>query len=410
METIVETAISEDSPAIYKAADFIRAGELVAFPTETVYGLGANGLNPEAVEKIFIAKGRPQDNPLILHIADMGQLDELIEEPLDDWTRGTLSRIWPGPITFIFKRSRLVPDVVTAGGDTVAIRMPANDVARKLIQYSGCPIAAPSANISGKPSPTRMEDVLEDMDGRIAMILDGGFSPLGVESTVVDLTRMPPAVLRPGFYSQFTLRNFWPDILSPEDLGGDERIDPAPQMYIAPFEDDEKLDKELGNCQTQEAGIDRTQKDENYLYVEELLKSLSIGLKDDEIPRAPGMKYRHYAPKAKMTVYLGDQSKVAQRMVEEAGPLINAGSNIGFMVFQNQAKIIKNSLGAVHIGDMGDGHDLVTMSQQLFLSMRELDRCGCDQIFCVGVEPRHVGSAIMNRLRKASAGNIIVVN
>lgn len=420
MKTKIVTSLMAGTPYVLEAAELIRKGELVAFPTETVYGLGANGLDPEAVKKIFKVKGRPQDNPLILHIGDLDQLDELIDEELDDWTRDLLTRIWPGPITFIFKKSKLVPDIVTAGGDTVAIRMPSNEVALDLLQHTGVPVAAPSANLSGRPSPTNAYDVMEDMDGKIAMIIDGGFCPLGVESTVVDLTELPPVILRPGFYSQYTLKNLWPNIISPEDLGGDEKINSTPDSYIPPMDYDPNEwkrdkayldmdpDKREKNPLIKGEAISEEQGQKDPVTLEELFLSL-FSKKTDDIPRAPGMKYRHYAPKAKLTVYLGEREAVARRMVTDARPLISQGLKPGFMVFQNMTDIIEDGLGQVPIADLGDGHLLVTMAQNLFLNMRGLDRENCDVIFSVGVEPRHLGAAIMNRLRKASGGNIIVV-
>lgn len=229
---------------IKKAANLIREGNLVAFPTETVYGLGADGLNNEACKKIYKAKGRPSDNPLILHISDITMLDNLVEEISDKHRK--LFDLWPGPMTLIFKKSKLIPDVVTAGGDTVAIRFPSDNIARALISEANCPIAAPSANISGKPSPTKASDVYQDMEGVIPAIIDGGESNIGIESTVIDLSTGEPTILRPGFYTY----EFLKEIL-----------------------DDMRLDDSL---------IDST-----------------------KIPKSPGQKYKHYAPKANLRVFIG---------------------------------------------------------------------------------------------------------
>ena len=184
--------------ALRQAAEWIRAGEVVGFPTETVYGLGADALNPQAVRKIFAAKGRPADNPLIVHIAELSQIRPLISGEISDRAAALAHAFWPGPLTMIFPKSDRIPQEVSAGLDTVGIRFPANEDARRLIQACGCPIAAPSANRSGRPSPTTAAHVLEDMDGRIPMILDGGPCQVGLESTVLDVTGEIPRVLRPG--------------------------------------------------------------------------------------------------------------------------------------------------------------------------------------------------------------------
>ncbi len=248
MDTLFLTANEE---GIAKAAETIRNGGLCALPTETVYGLGANGFDATAVKNIFAAKGRPQDNPLILHIADFTMLEELVEE-LPPLAQKMADAFWPGPLTMILKRKPCVPDVVTAGLDTVAIRMPADPVMQAVIRQAGVPIAAPSANRSGKPSPTTAKHVLDDMDGRIDLILDGGACEIGLESTIVNLASTPPALLRPGGITLEQLRMISCDII----------IDPA-LMGVA-----------------------------------------------TETPLAPGMKYRHYAPEGAVTVVDGEKEKV----------------------------------------------------------------------------------------------------
>ena len=232
--------IGTSAESIQKAADIIRQGELVAFPTETVYGLGANGLDVQAVGKIFTAKGRPQDNPLILHIADREDLAALVTH-IPPQADALVEAFWPGPLTLIFEAADIVPEAVTAGGKTVAVRMPAHPVALDLIKASGVPLAAPSANVSGRPSPTDADTVLTDLDGRIPIILDGGRTRIGLESTVLDLTTRPPMILRPGFITE-------------EDL--------AP--VIGPVAVDPQL--------------------------------------KGQTPRSPGQKYRHYAPKAAVVI------------------------------------------------------------------------------------------------------------
>ena len=254
-----------DERAIECAAGLIRAGEVVGFPTETVYGLGANALDGEAVLKIFAAKGRPADNPLIVHISALDEIAPLISGDLPESARRLAEAYWPGPMTLILKKSALIPDEVSAGLDTVGIRMPSNPVARALIKASGCPIAAPSANRSGRPSPTCAQDVFEDMDGRVPMILDGGECDIGLESTVISLTDARARILRPG--------------------------------GITP----EMIERVLGGVD-----VDPT-----------ALKPLAEG----QIARSPGMKYRHYAPKGKLILIDGapENVKAALRKVCRGG-------------------------------------------------------------------------------------------
>ena len=216
---------------IAEAAELIAAGEVVAFPTETVYGLGADGLNAEAVAKIFAAKGRPADNPLILHIADKEQILPLTDG-LNENARALMETFWPGPLTIVAPRSAIVPDIVTAGLDTVAVRMPSHPVAAALIRASGCPIAAPSANVSGKPSPTNAQDVAEDMTGKIAGILDGGSCGIGVESTVVDTTSPVPTILRPGGITREMLEERLGAVEIDPALNGDPALRPKAPMFL----------------------------------------------------------------------------------------------------------------------------------------------------------------------------------
>ena len=234
-----EKDIDKDKKELKKITETFKEGGLVVFPTETVYGLGANGLDKEAVKKIYEAKGRPNDNPSILHIAKTSQLDELVSE-IPKIAKKCINNFWPGPLTIIFKKSDIVPMEVTGGLDTVAIRMPSNKIAAKILKNVNLPIAAPSANISGRPSPTKASHVIEDLMGRVDIIVDGGKSIVGIESTVLDVTTDPPMILRPG---KVTL----------EDL--------------------QKIDKSIG--------IDNT----------------TIDAKDKSIPKSPGQKYKHYAPK-----------------------------------------------------------------------------------------------------------------
>ena len=365
--TKVLPALHADAPAIVEAAKWICRGELVAFPTETVYGLGADGLNDAAVAKIFAAKGRPQDNPLILHIATLDLLDPLVKDVLPAHY-SALQRLWPGPITFIFEKSERVPDRVTAGGSTVAIRMPTSEVARALIAQANTPIAAPSANRSGRPSPTTASDVLEDMDGRIPLILNGGACDIGVESTVVDLTEDPAVILRPGYYPPSMLDTFFPGIYLDPALVGDNRIsapaEKAPSLQTLPP------------------------------------------------PKSPGMKYRHYAPRARVTIYMGKEEAVKSRMMDDFHVLHAQGERVGFMVFEEAAKELSLLLSPEEavVRSLGTEGMMDTMGQRIFRLMRELDRHHCDAIFIHGVESVGYGIAIMNRLRKAAGGNIIHVS
>ncbi|MGI6239788.1 MAG: L-threonylcarbamoyladenylate synthase [Christensenellales bacterium] len=246
--------------ALDLAADLIRRGEIVGFPTETVYGLGADALNPRAVMKLFAAKGRPGDNPLIVHIANLNQLRPLIARAPSEAALMLAQRYWPGPLTMLFEKSERVPDCVTAGLPTVGVRMPANSYAQQLIARAARPIAAPSANRSGRPSPTTAQRVLEDMDGRIPLILDGGECAVGLESTVVDLTGGAPRILRPGGVT--------PEMIA--DAVGDVLVDARAMRPLAPGEQ----------------------------------------------PRSPGMKYRHYAPNGALTIFTGDAQRVAARIRE----------------------------------------------------------------------------------------------
>lgn len=324
---------------IKKAANLIKEGNLVAFPTETVYGLGADGLNNEACKKIYKAKGRPSDNPLILHISDITMLDNLVEEISDKHRK--LFELWPGPMTLIFKKSKLIPDVVTAGGDTVAIRFPSDNIARALISEAKRPIAAPSANISGRPSPTKASDVYQDMQGIIPAIIDGGESNIGIESTVIDLSTDEPTILRPGFYTY----EFLKEIL-----------------------DDMRLDDSL---------IDST-----------------------KIPKSPGQKYKHYAPKANLRVFIGKD--VPDYLLTLAKKYESEGKKIGILAFEED----KDKFSSYPYISLGNRSDLSTMSHVLFSSLRQMDRLGVDIILAEGVRENNLGKSIMNRMKKAAANDV----
>ncbi|MDO5026757.1 MAG: L-threonylcarbamoyladenylate synthase [Tissierellia bacterium] len=334
--------IDEDNIDIDKLnslAQIIEDKGLVAIPTETVYGLACNGLDQDAIKKVFQAKNRPMDNPLILHIADIKDLYPLVREVRDE-DIGILKELWPGPLTAIFKKSDLIPDGVSAGLDTVAIRLPNKKLTREFIKLCKRPLAAPSANLSTKPSPTNAMDVYEDMQGRIDAIIDGGASTIGLESTVVDLSEDRPTILRPGYYTKEILAKYW------------ERID------------------------------------------------YDLALKNkDQVPKSPGQKYKHYAPKAKVEVYVGSSDKFREKLAQI---FKNRDNKIGLMVFEEDGDFQE----ADHLIKMGTMSDLNTMAKVLFTALRDMDHKGMDLVIVHGVEEKSFGLSIMNRLKKAASGNV----
>lgn len=329
--------INPDIKKIKIAANIIKNGGLVAFPTETVYGLGANSLNSEAVLKIFKVKNRPADNPLINHIADIEWIYKLAEKVPEEAII-LAKNFWPGPLTMIFKKRKIVPDVVTAGLKTTSIRMPKNKIALNLIKYSQCPIAAPSANTSGKPSPTMAEHVIHDLYGKIECIIDGGKTNIGVESTVIDLTVHPPLLLRPGGVTYEMLKEFI-----------DIKIHPAAKVMI----------------------------------------------KFNEKTASPGMKYRHYAPKADLILVEGeidDIIKKIQDICEE-----NRGKKIGIIATKETKEFYGNNVRII-----GSRKDIRTVATNLFKILRDFDNEGVDLIISEGFSTKGLGLAVMNRLRKAA--------
>ena len=344
----MNTRLLPPGPDTYElASGILKNGGLVAFPTETVYGLGADGLNGAAVAKIFEAKGRPADNPLILHIADKEQILPLTAG-LNENARALMDTFWPGPLTIVVPRSDLVPDIVTAGLDTVAVRMPSHPVAAALIRASGCPIAAPSANVSGKPSPTNAQDVAEDMTGKVAGILDGGSCGIGVESTVVDTTSPVPTILRPGGITREMLE---------ERLGAVE-IDPA-------------------------------------LNGDPALK-----------PKAPGMKYRHYAPQA--PVYLYEGAQAAQRLTEAVLRAQKQRLRVGVLCDDAVKERLEGSLRRGHTAEiLSWGQGKPDLAEHLYELLRDFDRVSPECIIGMGVDEKGLGLAVMNRLRKAAGYQIL---
>ena len=342
----MQTQLLPVSPeALEQAGKLIREGALVAFPTETVYGLGANALDADAVARIFEAKGRPGDNPLIVHISAIEQLAPLIAVEPSPAAKALMDAWWPGPMTLIFPKSPLVPAAVTAGLDTVAVRFPGHPAARALIDAAGRPIAAPSANRSGRPSPTTARHVLEDMDGRVPLILDGGPCEVGLESTVIDMTGSKPRVLRPGGVT--------PEMIA--RVAGSAGIDPA------------------------------------------VMRPLGEG----EVARSPGMKYRHYAPEGALTIVQGEDAAVARtirRLYDEAlaagrRPLILALT--GHLAAYGDRRALPL------------GEDAAAMAHSIFARLRDADAMGADALFSEAVAADGVGLAVMNRLGRAAAFHIV---
>lgn len=324
---------------ISEAAGIIRNGGLVAFPTETVYGLGADALNPEAVAKVYEAKGRPSDNPMIVHIArasDIGQLTPMLSPTIVT----LIENFWPGPLTLVVKRKEGVPDITTGGLDTVGVRMPDSKIALDLINYAGCPIAAPSANISGKPSPTRVEDVIEDLNGKIDGILEGPACRVGIESTVLDVTGDVPTILRPGIITAENIE---------AAIGKKVKVDPA--LYV---------------------NRPRDVSDESFR------------------PKSPGMKYKHYAPKADMTVIEGNRDKVKAEIERLRVLNERLGNKVGVILFEEQA--------------------FIEAAHDFFAKLRDLDREGVDLILAGALSDTDgVGFAVMNRMLKSAGYNIVRV-
>ncbi len=330
-----------------EASAVIRSGGLVAFPTETVYGLGGDATNPEASRKIYAAKGRPSDNPLIVHIADFSQLEDIVAEVPQE-ARDLAEAFWPGPLTMILRKNEVIPYETTGGLDTVAIRMPSHPVARRFLQDSGCMIGAPSANTSGRPSPTTAQHVWEDLQGKIEVLLDGGPVGIGIESTIVDLSEDQPMILRPGFITQ------------------------------------EMLSQVLG-----QVGMDPGIASEN----------------SKKPPKAPGMRYRHYAPKADLTLVEGHMDQVIAKinaLTEEAQV---KGQSVGVLATaENQDAYI-----ADHVIVIGQREDEAEIARHLFDVLRQFDTLGVDVIYSESFAAAGVGQAIMNRLLKAAGHKRIFV-
>lgn len=329
--------------ALRRAGEIIKAGGLAAFPTETVYGLGGDALNPESSRKIYAAKGRPSDNPLIVHICRFEDIYRVTSRVPDSAVK-LADAFWPGPLTMILPKADTVPAETTGGLDTVAVRFPSHPAARKLIEYGGGYIAAPSANRSGRPSPTVPEYVIEDMDGRIEVILDGGQVGIGLESTIVDLTVEPPQILRPGYITR------------------------------------EMLEEVLGQVDVDRALDDR-----------------------EKAPRAPGMKYRHYAPFGRLIIAEGDPEQVVSYINARTAEDRAAGEKTGVLA----AKEMSGRYEADVVKCVGSREDEEAIARNLFTALREFDDEKVTSIYSESFSDQGLGQAIMNRLLKAAGHHVV---
>ena len=363
METKILKPTEEN---IRLAAEIIRNGGLVAFPTETVYGLGANALDSAAAAKIYEVKGRPSDNPMIVHIArasDIGQLTPRLSPDIVT----LIDTFWPGPLTMVVKRKALVPDVTTGGLDTVAVRMPDNIAALALINEAGCPIAAPSANLSGRPRTTKAQHVIDDLSGKIEAVLAGEDCRVGIESTVVDMTGEIPTILRPG-------------ILTAEDISAalGKKVEYDKSLFVHPS----RFPKENGCrekiCTESSAAKSKDSDD------------LNAGFDDDFKPKSPGMKYKHYAPKAEMVVVEGQRDNVKAEI--ERLKMLNErlGNKVGVILFEEKA--------------------FIEAAHDLFADLRQMDKEDVDLILAGALSDNDgVGFAVMNRMLKSAGYNIVKV-
>ncbi len=333
---------------IKEAGEVLKAGGVVAFPTETVYGLGANALDEKAAQKIYEAKGRPSDNPLIVHVADVDSVYEVAEE-LEEKTVSVMKHFWPGPITMVLKKKAVVPLGTTGGLETIAVRMPKHELARDIIRAGGGFIAAPSANLSGRPSPTKGEHVAQDMDGRIDMVVVQDNVDIGVESTILDMTVNPPIILRPGAITKQML----------EECIGDVDVDKASEDNDATL-----------------------------------------------VPRAPGMKYRHYAPKASLTILEGDIVSRVRYIEEYIGQNSKAPPMLGIITTEEEKEKYPQGSNFL-IFSLGSRLDEAEIASNLYSVLRAFDTTDVEHIFSESFWDGTMSAAIMNRLNKAAGYKVI---
>ncbi|MFD3158263.1 L-threonylcarbamoyladenylate synthase [Haloimpatiens sp. FM7330] len=336
----------ENKSLIEEAGKVIRNGGIVAFPTETVYGLGANALDCCAVKKIFKAKGRPQDNPLIVHISNIEEINDLVKQ-IPHKAKILMEKFWPGPLTLILEKTDVIPDVTSAGLKTIGIRMPSNDTARALIKAARKPIAAPSANISGRPSPTNLETCVDDLNGKVDCIIGGEKSEVGLESTIVDCTTEPMCVLRPGGITLEMLKKV------------DDKI------YIDP----------------------------------NIMKKPEKDFK----PKAPGMKYRHYAPKAPVKIIDGDLQKTIEKINKIVQNYIDNNKKVGIIATDETKDKYSNAI----VRSLGSRTNLEEIAQNLFEVLRSFDNEDVDIILSESFKEQGIGIAIMNRLKKSAGFDIM---
>ncbi len=344
MNTLIDTINSDNInyETLSKYADLLKSGNLVVFPTETVYGLGANCLDSAAVKKIFAVKNRPANNPLIAHISDVSMLD-IVAREVDESLYPLFKAFWPGALTVVLPKTKNVPDVVTAGGDTVAVRCPSHPIASELIRLSGVPIVAPSANLSGRPSPTEFMHVFSDLKGKVSGIINGGSCDIGIESTVVLPTEQNSlTILRPGAIT--------PEML--KEKGYDVTVDPN---VLTPVQNGTPV-------------------------------------------ASPGMLYKHYAPKAKMELVRGEDCAVKQYIKEK---ISNSDKKIGVLCFEGEGKEFD-----AHTIEYGSPNEPLTLSHNLFASLYEFDKTDVEKIYARVIEPTGVGLGIYNRMLRAAAFNV----
>ena len=337
-----------DEQILARAGEILKQGGLVAFPTETVYGLGANALDEEAAMKTYAAKGRPSDNPLIVHIADVESLKEIVEE-IPEKAKRVMDKFWPGPLTLIFYKKEIVPLGTTGGLNTVAVRMPMDEIALGLIRAGGGYVSAPSANTSGRPSPSTAQHVMDDMDGKIDMIIDGGSVEIGVESTILDMTVDPPMILRPGAITKEML----------EKLIGEVTVDSA------------------------------------------LLSDSS-----EEAPKAPGMKYRHYAPKAQMMIVNGGTQETVKAIKQIAYEQERLGYKVGIIATNETLPLYTRGV----VKSIGSRSNENSIAKNLYKVLREFDEEDVSYIYCEAFDEDGIGTAVMNRLGKAAGHHFIQAN